>query len=139
MPQVIIETTSKSTRAKDTDEKPSLYAKLGVREYFMHDPTSEYLEPPLQGYRLHNGQYSAITADSTGGLLSEELGLVLRIANDELNFFDPTSNQRLLTDAEKADAEVKARQVEAAARQLAEAEVERLKAELARLRRGDNA
>jgi Uma2 family endonuclease len=121
VPQVVIETTSKSTRVKDTEEKPWIYAKLGIREYFMHDPTSEYLDPPLQGHRLRNGEYQAIAADSTGGLFSEELGLVLRISDGELNFFDPKSNQRVLTNSEMAAAEAKARQIEAEARQRAEA------------------
>ncbi len=136
VPQVVIETTSKSTRVKDTEEKPWICSKLGIREYFMHDPTSEYLEPPLQGHRLHNGEYQAIVADSTGGLFSEELGLVLRISDGELNFFDPNS-EMAAAEAKARQIEAEARQIEAEARQRAEAEVERLKAELARLQRPD--
>ena len=51
-PDVVIETTSKKTRRKDTVEKPELYARLGVKEYFLFDPHQEYLDPPLQGHRL---------------------------------------------------------------------------------------
>jgi hypothetical protein len=67
VPQLVIETTSKATRARDTNEKPDLFAKLGIREYFLHDPTGEYLEPPLQGYRVIDGAYQQIVADSDGG------------------------------------------------------------------------
>ncbi|MBL8892084.1 MAG: Uma2 family endonuclease [Planctomycetaceae bacterium] len=138
VPQVVIETTSKSTRIKDTTDKPQIFAKLGVCEYFLHDPTGEYLEPSLQGYRLHHGEYVAIEPDSQGGLFSKELGLVLRITEGELNFFDAKSSRRLLTNAESANVEAEARQVEAEARQRAEAEVARLQAELARLQRPDH-
>jgi Uma2 family endonuclease len=135
VPQVVIETTSRSISAKDTHEKPAIYAKLGVHEYFMHDPTGEYLEPPLQGYRLQNGEYAPIEADSQGGLFSKELGLVLRITDDDLNLFDPSTNERLLTHAETAVVEAEARQREAEARQRAEAEIERLKAQLHQIQR----
>ncbi len=151
VPQFVIETTSRSTRARDTNEKPAIYAKLGVHEYFMHDPTGEYLEPPLQGYRLENGSYVPIEAEADGGLFSEQLGLVLRITDSELNLFDPKTKERLLTSAELAVAEsearqreaearqheAEARQREAEARQRAEAEVERLKAQLARFQGPD--
>jgi Uma2 family endonuclease len=46
----VIETTSRKTRRKGTVQKPELYARLGVREYFLFDPHEEYLDPPLQGY-----------------------------------------------------------------------------------------
>jgi Uma2 family endonuclease len=139
VPQLVIETTSKKTKKKDTVEKPELYARLGIHEYFLHDPTSDYLDPPLQGYRLRDGKYDRIEADSHGNLWSEELGLLLRIEDDELNLFHPVSNERLLTNQERMIRESEARQREAEARQLetearqrAELEVERLRAELAK-------
>jgi hypothetical protein len=125
VPQLVIETTSLKTKKKDTFDKPELYAKLGVHEYFMHDPTGEYLDPPLQGYRLQDGKYEKIAADAGGGLQSEELGLLLRVEDGELNLFQPGTNQRLLTYQESASRE-------AEGRQRAEAEVERLRAELAK-------
>lgn len=128
VPQLVIETTSRKTKKKDTVDKPELYAKLGVREYFLYDPTGDYLESPLQGYRLRNGQYERIVTEQTGGLVSEELDLELRITDSDLNFFQLGTNDRLLTGMEKAEQE-------AEARHRAEAEVERLKSELARLKR----
>lgn len=40
-PDVAIETTSRKTRRKDLTEKPALYARLGVKEYFLFDPLGE--------------------------------------------------------------------------------------------------
>ena len=51
-PDVVIETTSRRTSSKDLHSKPELYARLGIKEYFLFDPHKEYLSPQLQGYRL---------------------------------------------------------------------------------------
>ncbi len=48
LPDVVIELTSKKTRKADEVSKPALYARLGVREYFLFDPYGEYLDPRLQ-------------------------------------------------------------------------------------------
>ena len=49
-PDVVIELTSKTTRVEDATTKPDLYrTKLGVQEYFLFDPTEDYLDPSLQG------------------------------------------------------------------------------------------
>src|SRR5512141_2139377 len=40
-PDAVIETTSRKTRRKDTNDKPLLYARLGVKEYFLYDPIQE--------------------------------------------------------------------------------------------------
>jgi Uma2 family endonuclease len=74
-PDVVIEITSKKTRKDDRERKPAIYAALGVREYFIFDPHGEYLEPPLQGYRLVQGVYEPIATDP---LRSEVLNLELR-------------------------------------------------------------
>lgn len=141
VPQLVIETTSRKTKKKDTLVKPALYAQLGVHEYFMHDPTSDYLDPPLRGYRLRNGNYEEITPEPTGGLYSQELDLELRVSEGELNLFRRGTNDRLLTNLEKAQVEAEARQREAEARQreadarqCAEEEVQRLRAELEKLK-----
>jgi hypothetical protein len=146
VPDVVIETTSRKTRQKDLTAKPQLYARLGVGEYFVFDPDREYLEPPLQGYRLAADAYTAILPDAGGCLLSQELGLRLGLAEGHLQFYRLDTGDRLLTrgeraalesqraatEAERADREAAARQSEAAARRAAEAELARLRAELAR-------
>lgn len=87
MPDVVLETTSRKTRKKDIGEKPELYSSLGIQEYFLFDPDREYLEPPLQGYRLAKGKYVPITTDTEGGLLSHELQMRLVEMNGLLQFF----------------------------------------------------
>jgi len=150
-PDVIIEITSQSTRLEDVGTKRALYALLGVPEYFLYDPLGEYLEPPLQGYRLVEGEYQRLEPTDEGALYSRELGLELRLEDGRLRLVDPATGERLLTPAEAQEArraeaaarqaEAAARRAEAAARRAAEeraaqleAELERLRAELARLR-----
>jgi len=61
VPVFILEVTSNETKYKDTVTKKKLYERLGVKEYFLYDPLGEYLDPPLQGYRLTNrGRYGVI-------------------------------------------------------------------------------
>jgi Uma2 family endonuclease len=126
-PDVVIETTSRKTRRKDTTTKPELYARLGVAEYFIFDPDGEYLDPPLQGYRLRaSGQqagklsrtYVRLKPDQTGSLTSRELGLRLRLEEGQVRFYRLDTGEPLLAPDE--------------ARRAAEAEVARLRAELRR-------
>jgi Uma2 family endonuclease len=143
-PTVVFEITSRGTRLEDLGTKRALYAMLRVREYFLYDPLGEYLQPPLQGYRLQEGEYQRMSPGSEGELASQELGLELRLEEGRLRLVNPATGARLLTPAEAQaawraeatarQAEAIARQAEAAARRAAEAEVERLRAELARQR-----
>ena len=122
-PAVVFEITSRGTRLEDLGTKRAVYAMLGVREYFVYDPLGEYLRPPLQGYRLHEGEYQRLLPAGEEGLTSQVLGLELCVEAGHLRVVDPATGERLLTPAE----------LHAAA---AEAELERLRAELARLRGG---
>ena len=55
-PDFIVEITSKSTRKEDQKKKFEIYRDiLKVSEYFLFDPTEDYLDPPLQGFRLARG------------------------------------------------------------------------------------
>lgn len=49
VPSLVIEVTSDSTKDEDLHGKKDLYKHLGVEEYILHDPFSEYLRPSLQG------------------------------------------------------------------------------------------
>jgi Uma2 family endonuclease len=149
-PTVIFEITSRGSRLEDLGTKRALYAMLGVREYYLYDPLGEYLRPPLQGYRLQQGEYERVLPGDQGQLVSQALSLELRLQDGQLQVLNPATGERLLTPAEAhaaRRAEAEARQVEAAARQaeaaarqaaearaaLAEAELKRLQEELARL------
>jgi len=120
-PEMIIELTSKSTRKEDVDTKFILYRDvLKVQEYFLFDPFGEYLKPPLQGYRLTDGEYLPIEPVA-GRLPSEVTGLHLERDGTMLRLYDPATGRWLPTLEETAD-------------QLA-AENERLRHEIESLRR----
>jgi Uma2 family endonuclease len=143
-PTVVFEITSRASRLEDMGTKRALYAMLGVREYFLYDPLDEYLRPPLQGFRLQQGEYERILPGDEGALVSQALSLELWVEERQLRVVNPSTGERLLTPAEAQAArraEADARQAEIAARQaaearaaLAEAELDRLRGELARLR-----
>jgi hypothetical protein len=49
---------SASTSEEDLDDKKWIYRDiLGVAEYILFDPFGEYLDPPLMGFRLQDGDY----------------------------------------------------------------------------------
>lgn len=124
----VIELTSKSTKREDLVAKFKLYRDtLKVKEYFLFDPLTEYLEPRLQGYRLRKGEYHPIKPVH-GRLPSRVLGLHLEQNGKELRLYDPAADRWLPTPEE-------ARRQEAEARRQAEAEVVRLRRELEQLRR----
>jgi Uma2 family endonuclease len=134
-PDLVIELTSRTTDEEDTDEKYWLYQDvLRVREYFLFDPTAEYLKPPFQGYRLEQGKYVRIKAIDKR-LPSEVTGLHLERSGTRLRLYDPARKEWLLTPEERATkSEERAIKAETALEE-AEAEVARLRQELEALRR----
>lgn len=120
-PDVVIELTSSSTRSEDTKKKFLIYQDvLKVREYFLFDPRADYLDPPLQGYRLERGKYVPIRR-VRDRLPSKVLGLHLERSGAQLRLYNPATGAWLPTLREKA--------------LQAEAKLLRAEAELARLRR----
>lgn len=155
-PDLVIELMSTSTKVEDLGNKRVIYAGMGVREYFLFDPTGEALNGQLRGFRLENGDYMPMMG---ARLHSDVLGLDLILENGRLRLQNSKSGERLRThqeaeaDRRAAEAaaarELKARQaaetkaqMELAARQTIEAknaalenEVTRLREELARLQK----
>jgi hypothetical protein len=150
--------TSKTTQREDQLHKMGLYARLGVEEYYLYDPTTDYLDPPLLGYQRAGGGFVPMQPQNQelvlGGLafppepgeppeyVSPLLGLRLALDEDNvLRFYDQETGQLLLTDdearqaaeAQVRSAEERAMTAEERAAQ-AEAENARLREELARLR-----
>lgn len=153
-PSLVIEVTSLHTREEDTGDKKSCYERLGVPEYFLHDPCGEYLSPPLQGYRLVGGRYRLMKPAADGSLISEVTRLTLRPEGQRLRLVDTATGELLPWNAEawrksrdeaqaRREAETRAAQAEARlaeevqARQQAEEELARLRRELERLQQGD--
>ncbi len=127
-PDFVLEITSKSTRNKDQGAKKGLYQHLGVTEYFCYDPTGDYLDPPLFGYRLEEGRYVSISpkeiAPTTVVVPSTILGMDLQVADREFRFVDPrtglilrnfaeTNQQLSETEAARLRGEVRIRELEA--------------------------
>lgn len=152
-PEVVFEVTSHSTQNEDLGKKMGLYAQIGVQEYYLYDPTADYLQPSLRAFALQGGGYVpmapvreeidlgdlALVPDPTEPpeFISPLLGL--RITLDEANqlqFYDLRDGKRLLSDEEarqaaEAAAESAARQAEQEA-QRAEQEAQRAEQEAQR-------
>jgi ABC-type multidrug transport system ATPase subunit len=137
-PSVVFEFTSKKTRKEDTVTKFRLYESvLRVPEYFLFDPTGDYLKPRLQGHRLVDGRYVALELVD-GRLHSEVLGLDLVMEGERLRLYDPARGVFLLDPLEqtrRANAEAARAEAEARRAEAAEAESARLRAALEALRR----
>jgi len=158
-PDFVLEFSSKNTYQNDLHGKRSLYAEIGIREYFLYDAEERYLPVPLMGFRLVGREYVPIPPRADGSVPSATLGLDLRIRGGGLGFYDPVLEKWLETPAEaaaaraeqeaaraeqeaaRAEQEAAARQhaevvaqQEADARKQTEAEVARLREEIERLK-----
>ncbi len=142
VPNVVFEVTSRSTRREDEVFKLKLYETIGVHEYFMYDPTADYLKPPLQGHRLCPDGYLPIPLQE-GKLRSQSLGVELYLDDQDLVLIDFTTGQIQLTGEENAhrmwadelklrEREQQLREQETAKRLAAEARVRELEEELRR-------
>lgn len=123
-PQMVIEVTSDSTQDEDIHTKKALYERLGVQEYFLHDPLGDYLDPKLQGFQLVAGRYMPMAPGKDGSLTSQSTGLLLKPENEGLRLIDAATGKLFLRSAEK--------DVRSAEK---DEENARLRAELDRLRR----
>ena len=108
----VLEITSRRTHREDQGRK---------REYWQYDPTSDYLQPALQGLMLDAGEYRRLPgtelADGTLALASEVLGLELRLTERRLRFHDPETGRELPNLAETDAAVERAEQVQQRAEQ----------------------
>ena len=142
-PDFVLEVASESTWKQDVGRKRSLYAELGVREYWLFDPKNEYWDPALRGLGLRGRAYRPLSVSMENGertIRSDVLGLELRAENEALRFFDPSTGEYLHSLAESAAAlsetkttlsETTAALVEErAARRAAEARIAELEARL---------
>ena len=121
-PDFVMEFSSKGTYQNDLDGKMSLYARMGIPEYFLCDVDRRYLPDPLMGFRLVEDTYMRVSSKVDGGIHSEVLNLNFHLLDDGLGLFDPVTKQWLQTSfeasteraeqaEERAEQEVEARQV----------------------------
>jgi Uma2 family endonuclease len=147
-PGWVIEVTSRKTRREDLRRKKDLYESLGIEEYFLYDPREEYLDPPLQGYRLLGDRYQPVSPEPNGFLFSRVLNMFLTSDQAGLRLIDAETGEVVLTREEEREAfeaalkatqgrlaqEAQERQVAETARRAAEQRALTLEEELARLR-----
>lgn len=80
-PEIVFEISSESTRQEDVGgrpgDKPALYRRLGVREYYIYDPQG-VPAPTLEGYAWDEGRWTEQALLPSGGLWSALLGTELR-------------------------------------------------------------
>lgn len=120
VPQVVFEFVSQTSRLRDRGSKLGLYAALGVREYYVFDPTGEWQSPNLRCFRLHGDLFEEIVAPA--GVHSPELGLDLVVQGADLRFRRPGESTFLRTGEEEAvRAEEEAARAEGEARRAQDA------------------
>jgi Uma2 family endonuclease len=96
-PEFVIELTSSTTRREDVAHKFALYRDvMRVKEYFLFDPFEDYLDPPMQGYRLRKGEYVPIKPVE-GRMPSRVVGLHLERAGSNLRLWNPETGVWLPT------------------------------------------
>jgi Uma2 family endonuclease len=135
-PTVVFEITSKTTEWEDVHTKFQIYQNVWqVQELFLFDPTEEYLEPSLVGYRMNRGELKQLKPTSNR-VKSTELGITLERDGRRLVLRDAKSGNELLLPAEaEAENERRKRRKAEKERDAVEAENARLRAELAALRK----
>ena len=127
-PDFVLELASKTTSKRGKVVKRDIYAGIGVKDYFIFDPTGKYLDEPLLGFRLSKNSKSkngkskkpyklvkpAPLADGGIAMRSKVLGLELRawrgVDHPTLRFFDATTQRYLLSPEEACAAAGRQRQ-----------------------------
>ncbi len=100
-PDVVFEFTTKSSRHDDLGHKKMLYERLQIPEYYVFDPTGEYLSPPFRAFRLKGGAYKELPFKER--IPSPALGLDLRIEGFLLRFYPKDSIRPLPLPSELED------------------------------------
>ena len=139
-PDFVLEIGSASTADNDVGGKRTLYAVLGVGEYWRYDPTGgSFYGEPLAGEYLVDGQYRryALHRERDGMVwgYSPALGLDLCWVDGRLRFYNPAAELWLPNFTETTDllaSERAALAEERTARQTAEARIAQLEEELRR-------
>src|SRR5580765_1055872 len=117
-PKAIIELASRRTWKEDFKEKPKLYVRLAVDEYYIFDPENRLFDPPLMGFRRQGRRMLRRRLAADGSLMSKVMGLRLVPEGRLLRLIDPRNGKPLLTRDELA-----------ARAEAAEAKLERLRSE----------
>lgn len=96
VPSVVIEFASETTWLNDVSTKLALYQKLGIKEYYVYDVEYDNLPESLLVYRLFDDELKQIEIEDKR-VLSESLNLDLVDTGETLRFFNPETNEFLMT------------------------------------------
>ena len=129
VPDFMMEVASTSTAAEDAGRKKDLYARLGVREFWLYDPKGGMHAPRLQAFELRHGRYDPLVPEwavaPVLAIRSRVLGLEFRFDGEDLRLWNPVTERYLLrvgeAEAARADAETGRQEAEARAQAAAEA------------------
>ena len=105
-PDFVLEILSRSTWRRDVGEKKTIYEAMGIREYWTFDPTGDFQDPPLLGYRLVDGAFELIDAVPGSPLTYDSaiLGLTLFVEDGVFRMKDPETGEYLLSFTELSEA-----------------------------------
>ena len=113
-PDFALEVSSEQTAEDNLGRNLETYARIGISEYCVYDPTGGLHFPRLQMFRLSaggTGVYERVKlSEGSDGSLAvpcESLGLELRFEDDRLRLWDPAAQEYLLEWAEERAARLK--------------------------------
>ncbi|MCA1595190.1 MAG: Uma2 family endonuclease [Chloroflexi bacterium] len=115
-PAIVFEVASAGTWRKDLEQKPGVYALMGVREYVYFDPRPRRPKgsPAMRVWRMEEGTPVELPADEQGRVWSEELRSWLGADGKMLRLFERNGQMRLTgEEAERAEKEVERAEKEA--------------------------
>jgi Uma2 family endonuclease len=100
MPDVVIEVSSRKTKREDFTTKMELYARLGVKEYYIFNPEYPKRRPAFNTYRLSGKQFVDVLI--TGGRVKSKIlelelvdtGKILRLFNPQTQEFFADASRR---------------------------------------------
>lgn len=138
VPDFAMEFSSKGTYRNDLGRKMTLYASLGIQDYFLYDAEGLYLSSPIMGFTLVDGSYVPISAGPDGGLHSAALGLNFYVGDVGLGIYDPVAGDWLQTPAESAIARAEIAETRAD-EEATRAELQTIRADMAESRADEEA
>ena len=97
-PLLVVEVLSRRTYRRDLDRrrgKGYSYARAGVPEYLLLDPTGEYLPEQGQGWRLETGGYAPWEREADGRWRSRRLGVAIAFEGVRVVVYDPDGRRQL--------------------------------------------
>ena len=107
-PDFALEVSSEQTAEDNLGRNMETYARIGISEYCVYDPTGGLHFPRVQLFRLSEGGtgvYDRVKwSEGSDGSLAvpcESLGLELRFEDDRLRLWDPAAQEYLLEYAEE--------------------------------------